>query len=79
MYVWIIKRPNIAYLGSISVALCVEEISVESSVKEISCVANFQSYVDSHLIGSYISASKTIIVKHKIKQNHIKHKRGNVY
>ena len=51
------KRPNIlAYLGNISVALCVEEISVELSVKEISVtprVVNFQGH---------ISACKTPIV-----------------
>ena len=48
-----------------------EEISVELSVQEISItsrVANFQVYVNSHLVHSYISTCKTPIVKHKVKR-----------
>ena len=73
MYLWIIKRLNtLAYLGNISVAIYVEEISVELPVKEMSVtpsVANFQGYMNSHLVRSYISACKTLIVKHKVKQS----------
>ena len=73
MYIWIVKRPNIlAYLENVSVALCVEKISVELSVKEISVsprVANFQGYMNSHLVRCYNSACKIIIVRHKIKEN----------
>ena len=60
MYIWIIKKPNIlASLENISVALYVEEVSVELSVEEISvtpCVANFQVYMNLHLVRSYVSA-----------------------
>ena len=52
--------------------LYVEEISVELSVKKISVtprVANIHSYMNLHLIRGYISACKTLIVKHKVNQN----------
>ena len=41
-------------------------------MKEISVtphVANFEGYMNSHLARSYISPCKTLIVKHKVKQN----------
>ena len=64
MYIWIIKRPNIlAYLGNVGAALYVEEISVEFISEEISVTPS------SHLGCSYISALKTFIVKHKVKQS----------
>ena len=41
-------------------------------MKEISItprVANFQGFMNSHLVRSYISACKTLIVNHKVKQS----------
>ena len=62
MNIWLKKRPNIlAYLGNISVALYVEEIGVELSVKELSVtprVANFQGYMNLQFFRSFISAAK---------------------
>ena len=61
-----------------------EEISVELSVKEISVtplVANFQGYMNSHLVCSDISVCNTLIIKNRIKQrikqNKTKHKQKN--
>ena len=73
MYIWIIKRAKIlAYIGDVSVTLYMEEIIVELPVKEISVtprVANFQGYVNSHFVCSYISTCKAFTVKHQVKQN----------
>ena len=49
-----------------------EESSVKVSVKEVAVtpsVANFQCYMNLHLVRSYISTCKTPIVKPKVTQN----------